>query len=421
MDNGQLPTTRNASPAVSRKRSRRLSQGARFALVAAKASRVLAVFLTFDYLTSPIVTGTASRVLTTLPLQIFLFLAMSGASIVLLLLQKPWQGKPLGLAELQDVVVGGALLALTMYVYAAGLRACGPMRALLLDCSELPMLYTLNLIRGRDRPSRRKIRGLVLVLLSYALIMYDASGRESGDAARLASTKLGMKAEKALESIKAGAEAKIENVAEQLSKRHQGQKDAAPRMRRLLGEDLDVLEEDLQNFGLGELKGANHGLVVADGALRIELGIFLVLCSSALTLGSSGYRRKLAMVVGGTKRSFALSVSMAAVLLLPCALLSVYQESSILTLGDLGYKTAGSIFGIGNLFIVVPYYIRAFLATFLSHSVLLRAAPINFLLGVLLASTTGYGTEAGSATVPLGLAFVFNVMGLHAVSSGDSD
>mmetsp|Transcript_38696 Transcript_38696/g.152780 ORF Transcript_38696/g.152780 Transcript_38696/m.152780 type:complete len:95 (-) Transcript_38696:5296-5580(-) len=52
MDNGQLPTTRNASPAVSRKRSRRLSQGARFALVAAKASRVLAVFLTFDYLTS---------------------------------------------------------------------------------------------------------------------------------------------------------------------------------------------------------------------------------------------------------------------------------------------------------------------------------------------------------------------------------
>lgn len=50
--------------------------------------------------------------------------------------------------------------------------------------------------------------------------------------------------------------------------------------------------------------------IVIQGGLRIELGVLLVLCSSAITLASSGFRKQLAMHVGGAKRSFALSVSL---------------------------------------------------------------------------------------------------------------
>mmetsp|Transcript_3677 Transcript_3677/g.10988 ORF Transcript_3677/g.10988 Transcript_3677/m.10988 type:complete len:442 (-) Transcript_3677:442-1767(-) len=436
MEQEVLPTRTNSRQGRSLSTSAasgKIGLGTRAILVTGKASRVAAVFLSFYYLTSPIFS--VHGIATTLPLPMYLFLVTSGAAAFLLAVQRPWQGRQIGKAKIQEVILGGILLALTLYVYSAGLRACGPLRTLLLDGSELPMLYAYGVLTGRDRASSKRTRGVVLVIFAYALVLYDASGRAPGDAAALSHTKLGLKAEKAIEMFKDEANKELSSFKE---RRKQFVGERSLPVRRLLRtsdvlsqDDMVKLEsKDVGGIGTGESDdGGDRGIASFDrmarpmillrGGVGIEFGVFLVMCASAITLVSSGFRKHLAVQIGGAKRSFALTVSMAAVTFLPFALLAAFQETARFSLSDVRLSQIAVMMLTGFLWIVLPYYIRANLAQILSHGTILRAAPINFILGALVAICTGFGTLTGSVTTPLAAAFLVNVWGLHAVAGID--
>eukprot|EP00188_Purpureofilum_apyrenoidigerum_P003055 Plantae.Rhodophyta-Purpureofilum_apyrenoidigerum.ctg3103.p1 GENE.Plantae.Rhodophyta-Purpureofilum_apyrenoidigerum.ctg3103~~Plantae.Rhodophyta-Purpureofilum_apyrenoidigerum.ctg3103.p1 ORF type:complete len:435 (+),score=56.61 Plantae.Rhodophyta-Purpureofilum_apyrenoidigerum.ctg3103:168-1472(+) len=429
MEQGVLPTGTVPRPRLSSSSSDmagKIGLGTRVVLVTGKVSRVAAVFLSFYYLTSPIFS--VHSIATTLPLPMYLFLVTSGAAAFLLAFQRPWQGRPIGKSKIQEVALGGALLALTLYVYSAGLRACGPLRTLLLDGSELPMLYAYGVLTGKDRASSKRTKGVLLVIFAYALVLYDASGRASGDAAALAHTEFGMRAEKALEMIKDEANRELSSLKERQRKyASERSNERSLPVRRLL-QVPDVLSQD--DLGVGDVDASSSEqdtrsfdmakpMILLRGRVGIEVGVFLILCASAITLASSGFRKHVAVQIGGAKRSFALTVSMAAATFLPFALLAAFRETARFSLSDVQLSQVTVIMLTGFLWIVLPYYIRANLAQMLSHGTILRAAPINFVLGALVAICTGFGTLAGPVTTPLAAAFIVNVLGLHAVAGID--
>lgn len=139
-------------------------------LCGGKVARVAAAFATFRFL----------RGADGSPLFFYLFCVVAGASAVLLSLQRPWSGRRIGAKRWRKIAASGAMLAATLCSWVAGVKSCGPLRALLVDGAELPLLYASSIIRRRELPERRKTRGALLMLAAYALLVYDASGRAPG-------------------------------------------------------------------------------------------------------------------------------------------------------------------------------------------------------------------------------------------------
>lgn len=139
-------------------------------LCGGKVARVAAAFATFRFL----------RGADGSPLFFYLFCVVAGASAVLLSLQRPWSGRRIGAKRWRKIAASGAMLAATLCAWVAGVKSCGPLRALLVDGAELPLLYASSIIRRRELPERRKTRGALLMLAAYALLVYDASGRAPG-------------------------------------------------------------------------------------------------------------------------------------------------------------------------------------------------------------------------------------------------
>eukprot|EP00168_Porphyra_purpurea_P006020 TRINITY_DN1723_c0_g1_i5.p1 TRINITY_DN1723_c0_g1~~TRINITY_DN1723_c0_g1_i5.p1 ORF type:complete len:535 (-),score=160.24 TRINITY_DN1723_c0_g1_i5:325-1929(-) len=139
-------------------------------LCGGKVARVAAAFATFRFL----------RGADGSPLFFYLFCVVAGASAVLLSLQRPWTGRRIGAKRWRKIAASGAMLAATLCAWVAGVKSCGPLRALLVDGAELPLLYASSIIRRRELPERRKTRGALLMLAAYALLVYDASGRAPG-------------------------------------------------------------------------------------------------------------------------------------------------------------------------------------------------------------------------------------------------
>ncbi|GMN28089.1 hypothetical protein TIFTF001_001919 [Ficus carica] len=81
--------------------------------------RIWSIYSLYRYLTQ---TG-ASVVL-------FLFTCLVPASILFLVLQKPWKGRPLSNAQVVPSIINGAITALYFILWGKGLKSCGPLRNL---------------------------------------------------------------------------------------------------------------------------------------------------------------------------------------------------------------------------------------------------------------------------------------------------
>ncbi|XP_044331490.1 uncharacterized protein [Triticum aestivum] len=63
----------------------------------------------------------------------FIFSCLVPASVIFLILQKPWKGRPLPNSQIVPTVVNGGVLALYFVLWAKGLLACRPLVALLAE------------------------------------------------------------------------------------------------------------------------------------------------------------------------------------------------------------------------------------------------------------------------------------------------
>ncbi|KAL2951347.1 hypothetical protein AAZX31_19G043700 [Glycine max] len=59
---------------------------------------------------------------------LFLFACLAPASILFLILQKPWKGRPLSNAQVVPSIINGGITALYLVLWGKGLKSCGPVR-----------------------------------------------------------------------------------------------------------------------------------------------------------------------------------------------------------------------------------------------------------------------------------------------------
>ncbi|RDX61522.1 hypothetical protein CR513_60241, partial [Mucuna pruriens] len=66
---------------------------------------------------------------------LFLFSCLAPASILFLILQKPWKGRPLSNTQVVPSIINGCITALYLVLWGKGLKSCGPVRAILAEYS----------------------------------------------------------------------------------------------------------------------------------------------------------------------------------------------------------------------------------------------------------------------------------------------
>jgi hypothetical protein len=379
-----------------------------------KLSRVASAFVSYAYLQSAVA------------LPLYLFFVTLGAAVCLVALQRPWNGRRIGTKRAKKVMLAGTITALMLYVWSAGLRSAGPLRALLLDGAEIPLLYVFAVVTGRELPEKKKTRGAVLMIAAYALLVWDASGR-APNMAQLEHSKLARSAEETLGRFGNMTSEKLHNLA------HAAHipEVALPRAggglhaRKLLSLDSDTLGKHPRVPASGSVWDA----FVEGTPLRSELGVLLVLASSVILQASRPFTRRLSAELGGAKRHFALSVTAASICLSPLALLSYFSSATgaFLSMSVIGgatrvplntYHTLGFAL-VGFLWLVLPYYVRAIVSTSMDQRTALQAGVVvPFILAAGASLVFGLGSNAGGLTWIVVVAFLLDAAGLSIMVSG---
>ncbi|KAL5153357.1 hypothetical protein HKD37_19G052923 [Glycine soja] len=80
---------------------------------------------------------------------LFLFACLAPASILFLILQKPWKGRPLSNAQVVPSIINGGITALYLVLWGKGLKSCGPVRAILAEYSGAVLGVLSAVLYGR--------------------------------------------------------------------------------------------------------------------------------------------------------------------------------------------------------------------------------------------------------------------------------
>ncbi len=381
-------------------------------LIFGKASRVFAAFVSFHYLQDKVA------------LPLYLFFVGAGASIFLLALQRPWKGRRVGARRARRVILAGAMLASTLYVWTAGLRSAGPLRTMLIDGAELPLLYLFAVLSRREMPEKRRTRGAALMMMAYALLIWDASGRapelKQIEPARFRHhgnppTEADVQLNVTFKKPPAKEDVTIDS-------------DAVQHGRKLQSVGRHLLNTyNPPVAGSGRIRDA----FVEGTPLRSEIGVVLVLIASVIMQSSRSFTRRLATELGGAKRHFALSLTCATAWLAPLALLSqVFPAGgAVLSLSVIGGITRMKVTGshalgfatVGFLWLVVPYYVRAIVSTRLSQKAMTRTnVVVPFLMAAAVSTLLGAASSAGGLSWILAVAAMLNFTGISLMMAPGS-
>ncbi|GER42641.1 hypothetical protein STAS_19445 [Striga asiatica] len=98
---------------------------------------------------------------------LFIFSCLVPASILFLLLQKPWKGRPLSNTQVVPSVINGGITALYFILWGKGLKSCGPLRAILAEYSGAVLGVLSGVLYGRRGNVWKKVGGLLAMLASF--------------------------------------------------------------------------------------------------------------------------------------------------------------------------------------------------------------------------------------------------------------
>lgn len=297
-----------------------------------------------------------------------------------------------------------------------------------MDGAELPLLYLFAVVSRRELPEKRKTRGAICMLAAYCLLVWDASGR-APDVGELERTRFGRKAEDAI--------GRIANRTSHITGGLGGRRD---------GDDSNAAEEGIGqggNEGIGGVRrrllttfdppvkgsGGVRDAFVEGTGLRSEIGVLLVLGASVVMQSSRAFTRRLATELGGAKRQFALSTTMACGWLTPLALVSWMSSwtGAVLSFSVVGgitkmKVTGGHVVGfvmVGFLWLVLPYYVRAIVSTALPQRTMVQSGVVvPFLMASVTSLVFGAGASAGGVSWIIVMAFVLDCIGISLMMAG---
>ncbi|XP_075498495.1 uncharacterized protein LOC142536948 [Primulina tabacum] len=101
---------------------------------------------------------------------LFVFSCLVPSSLLFLLLQKPWKGRPLSNTQVVPSVINGGVTALYFILWGKGLKSCGPLRAILAEYAGAVLGVLSAVLYGRRGHLWKKIGGLFMMLASFYLI-----------------------------------------------------------------------------------------------------------------------------------------------------------------------------------------------------------------------------------------------------------
>ncbi|KAJ0556947.1 hypothetical protein HanRHA438_Chr07g0306301 [Helianthus annuus] len=98
---------------------------------------------------------------------LFIFSCVAPSSIIFLVLQKPWKGRPLSNTQVVPSVINGGITALYYILWGIGLKSCGPVRAILAEYSGAVLGVLSAALYGRRGHIFKKVGGLFAMLASF--------------------------------------------------------------------------------------------------------------------------------------------------------------------------------------------------------------------------------------------------------------
>lgn len=98
---------------------------------------------------------------------LFIFSCLVPSSIIFLILQKPWKGRPLSNTQVVPSVINGGITALYYILWGIGLKSCGPVRAILAEYSGAVLGVLSAVLYGRKGHIWKKVGGLCAMLASF--------------------------------------------------------------------------------------------------------------------------------------------------------------------------------------------------------------------------------------------------------------
>ncbi|CAB4300235.1 unnamed protein product [Prunus armeniaca] len=98
---------------------------------------------------------------------LFLFTCLIPASILFLILQKPWKGRPLSNTQVVPSIINGGITALYFVLWGKGLKSCGPLRAILAEYSGAVLGVLSGVLYGRKGHIWKKVGGLIAMVASF--------------------------------------------------------------------------------------------------------------------------------------------------------------------------------------------------------------------------------------------------------------
>ncbi|XP_020588474.1 uncharacterized protein LOC110030213 [Phalaenopsis equestris] len=101
---------------------------------------------------------------------LFIFSCLVPASIIFLLLQKPWKGRPLPNSQVVPTIINGAIMALFLILWGKGLLSCGPLITLLAEYAGAVLGVLSALFYGRRVSVWKKVGGLLAMSVSFYLL-----------------------------------------------------------------------------------------------------------------------------------------------------------------------------------------------------------------------------------------------------------
>ncbi|XP_062102704.1 uncharacterized protein LOC133812884, partial [Humulus lupulus] len=101
---------------------------------------------------------------------LFLFTCLVPSSILFLVLQKPWKGRPLSNTQVVPSIINGGIIALYFVLWGKGLKSFGPLRAILAEYNGAVLGVLSALLYGRRGHVWKKIGGLIAIVTYFGLL-----------------------------------------------------------------------------------------------------------------------------------------------------------------------------------------------------------------------------------------------------------
>ncbi|XP_062094733.1 uncharacterized protein LOC133800716 [Humulus lupulus] len=98
---------------------------------------------------------------------LFLFTCLVPSSILFLVLQKPWKGRPLSNTQVVPSIINGGIMALYFVLWGKGLKSFGPLRAILAEYVGVVLGVLSTLLYGRRGHVWKKIGRLIAMVTSF--------------------------------------------------------------------------------------------------------------------------------------------------------------------------------------------------------------------------------------------------------------